>query len=241
MRITMDDVAAAAGVAKGTLYNHFPDKDELFFQTCIAGFDDLCELLEAAASDACPEGSRGAVPFERQLLDACRQISRFFDRRHQLLRMTQAEEARMPYCHGPQRSRWMAKRQRLVAAIARILAQGAAAGQVRRDLRPEVLANVLMGLLRTRSHGLADAPDHVRSPEVIADLFCHGAGYGPRLNGTPSAGSGHRAMSRCPPRPRRRPTCLPSGRLRAPSEALRQAQGPERSRGVEGKPQGVSL
>ena len=35
----MDHVAAAAGVAKGTLYGHFEDKEDLFFQMCSGGFN----------------------------------------------------------------------------------------------------------------------------------------------------------------------------------------------------------
>ena len=36
-RVLMDDVAARAGVGKGTLYRYFPTKDDLYFATiCIA-------------------------------------------------------------------------------------------------------------------------------------------------------------------------------------------------------------
>jgi TetR/AcrR family fatty acid metabolism transcriptional regulator len=166
--ITMDDVAAAARVAKGTLYNHFRDKDDLFFQTCVAGFDELCELLESRTDQG--------VPFQQQLLDSCREISHFYDRRRQLLRMMQAEDERMHDCRGALRNRWMLKRHRLIQAVGRILARGIEEGIIRNDLPGEILANVLMGMLRARSHGLADAPEVMRSHEVIVELFCNGAG-----------------------------------------------------------------
>ncbi len=169
--ITMDDVAAAAGVAKGTLYYHFRHKDDLFFQTCIAGFDQLCDLLKQKVQDR--------VPFHQQFLNACHKITVFFDQRHQLLRMMQTEDERMSYCRGVLRDRWMLKRKRLVAAIAHVLCRGVAAGAIRDDLPPEVLANVLLGMLRARSRGLANAPARVRSHEVIVDLFCNGAGRRP--------------------------------------------------------------
>ena len=166
--ITMDDVAAAADVAKGTLYLYFRDKEDLFAQTCTAGFDELCELLESKVP--------GDASFAEQLLGTVKQIAEFFERRHQLLRMMQTEEARMFYTKGGLHDRWMEKRKKLVSAIAAVLKMGVSAGEVRGDIPPEVLANILLGMLRTRARDLADTPPHVRRHEVVVDLFCRGAG-----------------------------------------------------------------
>jgi AcrR family transcriptional regulator len=165
--ITMDHVAAAAGVAKGTLYGHFRDKEDLFFQTCTSGFDQLCEIVTAASS---PD-----APFERGLVATCRKISQFMDRRHQLMLMMQSEDNRVSCCKGGIHDRWMEKRGRLVAALETILAKGAADGILRRDVSLEVLANVLLGMLRTRDRRLANAPPSMRRHEVIVELFCRGA------------------------------------------------------------------
>ena len=165
--ITMEDVAAAADVAKGTLYLYFRDKEELFAQTATAGFDELCELIERKVPE---DGS-----FSDQLLEACTQISEFFERRHQLLRMMQAEEARMCYCKGGLHDRWMEKRKKLVSVIAAILARGVSAGRIRDDVPSEVLANVLLGMLRTRGRDLADVPPEICGHEVVVELFCRGA------------------------------------------------------------------
>jgi TetR/AcrR family fatty acid metabolism transcriptional regulator len=166
--ITMEDVAAAAEVAKGTIYLYFRDKEDLFAQTCTAGFDELCELLQSEV----PENAS----FAEQLLGMVRQIAEFFERRHQLLRMMQAEEARMFYMKGGVHDRWMEKRKKLVSAITAVLAMGVSAGEVREDIPPEVLANVLLGMLRTRARDLSGAPPEVRRHEVVVDLFCRGAG-----------------------------------------------------------------
>ncbi len=165
--ITMDHVAAEAGVAKGTLYGHFQDKDDLFFQTCASGFDELCEVVDAASP---PDAA-----FERRLVATCRRLSQFVDRRRDLMRLMQAEENRLSCCKGGMHDLWMEKRAKLVAAIAKILADGAADGILRRDVSLEVLANVLLGMLRTRDRRLADAPPSMRRHEVIVELFCRGA------------------------------------------------------------------
>ena len=165
--ITMDHVAAAAGVAKGTLYGHFRDKEDLFFQTCATGFDELCEVIAAASP---PE-----APFEQRLVATCRRISQFVDRRRQLMRLMQAEENRLSCCKGGMHDLWMEKRGKLVAALETILAKGVADGILRRDVSLEVLANVLLGMLRTRDRRLANAPPSMRRHEVIVELFCRGA------------------------------------------------------------------
>ncbi len=164
--VTLDDVAQAAGVGKGTIYRYFEDKDDLFFQTAISGFDDLCALLRGKK----PEDT----PFGEELLSACVEISTFFDRRRQLLRMIQVEEGRMHWCEGSIRERWMAHRKKLVAAVGEIIARGMAEGEIRSDISAEVLAGFLLGMLRTRAHDFADAPEGARRYELIVDLFCRG-------------------------------------------------------------------
>ena len=40
--IALDEVARVADVGKGTIYLHFSDKEDLFFQTAVAGYDEMC-------------------------------------------------------------------------------------------------------------------------------------------------------------------------------------------------------
>jgi TetR/AcrR family fatty acid metabolism transcriptional regulator len=166
--ITMDDVAREAGVGKGTIYRYFQDKDDLFFRTATSGFDELCDLLWRKVP--------GNASFAQQLLIACRQISRFFERRRQLSRMMQTEEGRVSWGSGQLHQHWMDHRKGLVAAVADMIRKGVAEGEVREDIAPEVLANYLLGMLRTRGRDLCDAPQAMRQHEVVVELFCRGAG-----------------------------------------------------------------
>lgn len=165
--ITLDDVAQGARVGKGTIYRYFQDKDDLFFQTATSGFDDLCELLRRKV----PENN----PFVEQLISACAQISGFFNRRRQLFQMMQAEENRMYWFKGTIRDRWMAKRKKLVAAVAEIIRKGVAEKKVRTDIPAEVLATFLLGMLRTRARDLPNNPEAMQRHELLVDLFCRGA------------------------------------------------------------------
>jgi AcrR family transcriptional regulator len=166
--ITLDDVVREARVGKGTIYRYFRDKDDLFFQTATAGFDELCVVVR--------NGAPLDRSFQEQILGVCRRISEFFQRRRQWFRMMQTEDGRMVLCAGPLHERWHAHRRQLVAAVAEVLGRGVAEGAVRGDIPPDALACYLLGMLRARAHDLADAPQRVGSHETLVDLFCRGAG-----------------------------------------------------------------
>jgi hypothetical protein len=74
----------------------------------------------------------------------------------------------------------------MTEAVAAILSQGMASGDVRKDVPAEVLAEYLLGILRTRSWELQDRPEAERSLAGVADIFMNGAGPGARA--TPAAG-----------------------------------------------------
>jgi AcrR family transcriptional regulator len=168
--ITLDEVAQAAQVGKGTIYLYFQDKDDLFFSVATSGFDELCDLLQ--------QGVPGEKPFREQLTSACREISAFFRRRRPLMRMMQAEEGRLPWLRGAVRDKWLAHRKRLRTAVGAIMARGVAEGAIRADVPPETLAAFLLGMLRTCVHDLSDTSDGAdgRTRELVLDLFCRGAG-----------------------------------------------------------------
>jgi AcrR family transcriptional regulator len=46
----IEEIAKAAGIARGLIYRHFSSKEELFFLTVTLYLDELAELLEAATA-----------------------------------------------------------------------------------------------------------------------------------------------------------------------------------------------
>lgn len=163
--ITLDEVARAAGVGKGTIYLHFADKEDLFFQVATSGFTQLCEIVE--------RGTATGEPFHEGLVAVCRQISAFFQRRRQLLRMMQTEDGRLGSDHGARRERWLDQRRPLVTALGKIIAGGVREGVVRPDVPPAALAALLLGMLRTRAREL-EAADEI-SLDTVVGLFLRGA------------------------------------------------------------------
>lgn len=169
--ITMDEVAKAAGVGKGTLYQYFENKDELFFQTMMAGFDDLCASVRQQV--------QAGTSSRTQLLSVAEAVTKFFAGRRQFFRMMQAEEGRMPWCEGPLRDRFMAQRRKLVEAIAVVMRTGMTDGTLRRDIPAEALAILLMGMLRANNRMMAELSETALPCELLVELFCQGAGGRP--------------------------------------------------------------
>jgi len=165
--ITLEDVARQAGVGKGTIYQHFADKEDLFVQTAARGFAELCDLLTAAVPDG--------ASFAEQLPRMCRQIDAFFRRRRQLFRMMQSEEAHMQWCKGQARAHWMQHREKLLWAVAQVIEKGVAEGAIRSDIPSAVLAAQLLGMLRTQSRHESGDSCAEWPLQLTVELFCNGA------------------------------------------------------------------
>ncbi len=164
--ITTADIAAKAGIGKGTIYRYFKDKEDLFHQTALHGFEELCRLLEA--DDQLPG------PLAPRLLRALILIDTFFQSRRRLFGLMQAEENHLALKRGRLLTNWRERRQRLVGILAVLLREGIEREELRDDLEPERLAALLLGMLKGLAHegGGDHAGDNARA---ILDLFLHGA------------------------------------------------------------------
>jgi AcrR family transcriptional regulator len=165
--ITLDEVARHADVGKGTIYLYFTDKDDLFFQTAVAGFDEMCEVLH--------QDTQEGRAFQEGLLRTCEQISGFFRERRPLFRLILAQGERALGRGGSLRQRWLKRRERLTAAVATVIGRGVATGEIRADLPVPVMAEYLLGMLRTRALDLDAVPEAQRSLAGLVDLFVRGA------------------------------------------------------------------
>lgn len=166
--ITLDEIARAADVGKGTIYLYFSDKENLIFEAAVAGFDEMCDLL--------PRKSEEGGEFRDGLLRMCETISGFFQSRRPLFRIILSEGERAMEGGGNLRARWQERRKKMTEAVAAIIADGAAGGEIRADVPADVLAEYLLGMLRTRSWELEDRPEEWRSHALTVDLFLNGIG-----------------------------------------------------------------
>jgi AcrR family transcriptional regulator len=161
----MEDIASAAGIAVGTLYNYFADRDTLVAALFDSRRDELLDAIDAALV-----ASR-ASSFEARLEAFLLASFGHFEAHRSLFTLALEDDLNSVRC-GPKRS-WAQKfKQRLET----IVNQGIAEGTLRSD-NAELLPAMILGLTRgTVMHAISRGgalPDLVKP---VIQLLLHGAG-----------------------------------------------------------------
>jgi AcrR family transcriptional regulator len=154
--VLVSEVAARAGVGKGTLYLYFPTKDQLHRVALEASLERVAAEVERAAE--------AVAPVDQALRQIVLSILCFFWRRPHLLTLVQRYEQR-----APRRAR--DRRQRVFRAIERVLLRRRLGGAPS-DRR--VAVAFLLGLARTGifEHGPEERPEAMAVR--IVDVYLHG-------------------------------------------------------------------
>ncbi len=170
---TTADLASAAGVSEGTIFRYFTDKPTLLAECrrCAMGLDELLPRIREAAT---------LPTFREQVLSASRLLN---DRILQMVHVVSDGGPPDP----PDAATEIA--EQLVAALAPIFEPVAAApgsdGPDSDGLRPEQLANMLIGMLISNTFLCEKTSTDPVPVERLVDLFLHGIDhYDP--GGTPT-------------------------------------------------------
>lgn len=134
---TMQEIADEAGIAKGTIYVYFRDRDELLSKTADGAFDRLVTQLETAFE---AEGT-----LEQRLSGIVLSQLQFFDQHRELFRAYMAISHRDGATHlrKPRMSSYTRYRERLE----RMFGEAKARGELR-DLDPQEVAAVYADCVR---------------------------------------------------------------------------------------------
>jgi len=185
---SLEDVAAAAGVTKGTIYYYFRNKETLLLRLAEAGDRERVDELEALVRD-----NPGSASAQLSLLirkgfaeptdEAQRQLHIVYLALHSDAPRLFARAIRKTLMRG-----W--------AIIVRLIERGKAAGEFRRDADAETAARVftsglIMQLLMRNAMGLGtrDVPNPVRMVDATIELLLHSLRPAARV----AAGRGKRA------------------------------------------------
>lgn len=153
--VSMDDIAAEAGVAVGTLYRHFPDKAALVAAVVQASIDALATAAEAANDRV----AAGASAFEEVA-----ELFRAYARRHATDAAVKEVAAALgtyaPLAGGVWTFEPGSPELRAWEAIGHLLTAAVQAGDIRRDLTPADLLVLVSGV------PVDPTPDDVRDRYV---------------------------------------------------------------------------
>ncbi len=160
--VTTREVAEAAGVAEGTIFNVFADKQALIAAAVEAALDPGPTIARLGSID-------GALGFEERLVEAVR-----------ILQVRLAEVWQLLLAVGPDGRPPATDESRSDAAARHVAAlEGLLAPRSRRLRRtPTQAAQALFALTVGCSH--PGVLDHPMPPEQIVDLFLRGVGGGRR-------------------------------------------------------------
>ncbi len=165
----VEDIAARAGVAVGTVYNYFEDRKALLSAVTDQTRDDFSRKLRQIE-----EASRGR-PFPDRLaafLDGM--LGHFDAKRRFYMILAQAECTPLPRRHGPAREGLLADAYRQAE---RLFAGGIASGDLRAE-KPGLLAAALVGMIRgVAFRALLDPslPSLAGERDALVALFLRGA------------------------------------------------------------------
>ena len=159
----MGDIAAGAGVAVGTLYNHFEDRDAMLRGLFAARAQELIDRLDAAL-----ESAHGR-PFREHLAASVRAFCEFFEAHQPFHRLMLVHEAKVQQSFVTDELK-----QQIRARTDKLFKRGVREGAIRAELLDcyhALLMGMIKGLwLRTLNDGLPLPP-----AGEIARFFVEGA------------------------------------------------------------------
>jgi AcrR family transcriptional regulator len=152
--VALETIAREAGVGIGTLYRHFPTREELVEAVYAAELDDVTASAPALLGELPPEAAL------RAWMD---RYSAFVETKRGM-----ADSLRASLASG--RIATPATRRRITAAIGSILDAGALAGTLRAGVDPEDVTLMLLGVFLSTSAG-KDAERIGRLLDLIVDAL----------------------------------------------------------------------
>lgn len=160
--VLMDEVAARAGVGKGTLYRYFPNKDELYFATIFSGMEGLRAEIESQAR----RGAKLAATLEA----IAGGLLRYFWARRPLLTLIHHYEHRL---RGPQGGEWLERRTAIAKSIADIFREAARRGEIH-HVNPRLAAELFLGMVRSANVYRTEKDRPERLGREVASILLDG-------------------------------------------------------------------
>lgn len=161
--VPIDEVAAHAGVGKGSVYRQFGSKEQLYAESVIEGFVQLRNQIEA--------GLTGAASLSERIATIVRHTLVYFWTRRQFFVLLR-DPTKLP---RTQEVRYRSERGHLASLVSEVLREGASSGLIRDDLDFDLLSESLLGMIRgiQRYKGPNIQPE--QAAHTVVATFLHGS------------------------------------------------------------------
>jgi AcrR family transcriptional regulator len=155
--VCMDQIAQRSGVGKGTLYNLFESKEDLYFSIIRSRLGELLDLLERSYD--------GRMDTLKNLRSLVLHLHKFMSKHPHFYLLWKREEDALA---RSDRLGIAGLHGRIEGLLLRVLERGVEEGLVRPGLNHELVAHLVLGMV----DGLRKAPENVyRREETLDELL----------------------------------------------------------------------
>ena len=160
--VLIDEVAAHAGVGKGSVYRQFKSKEELYAAVVIDGFAELQREIRTALAGCTSTPEKIATIIRHALL--------FFRSRRQFFALLRDPKA-LP---ASTEREFRAQRDDLSRLIASVLEEGVKSGAMRPAIDTRLAAESMLGMIRGINRHGREYTTPERAVEMVTSIFLDG-------------------------------------------------------------------
>ena len=160
--VLIDEVAAHAGIGKGSVYRQFKSKEELYAAAVINGFTELQHEIRVALA--------GCKSMREQIATIVGHSLRFFWGRRQFFALLRDPKALRP----SQERDYQAQRKELARLISVVLDDGVKRGAIRAGLDTRLAAESLLGMMRGINRYGREHTTPERAVDIVTSIFLDG-------------------------------------------------------------------
>ena len=139
--LTMDKVAQKAGIAKGTVYLYFKDKDDLLEKVLSSGFEKMFERIKIRVVN-----ESGSYNKLKSLINE--NIMHIYENRY-FFKTIFLDEVNVVFLKKKSKESYNLRRKRYTDFIADIIKSGVESGELRKDINFSKTAYMLVALIKT--------------------------------------------------------------------------------------------
>ncbi|MBA3825523.1 MAG: TetR/AcrR family transcriptional regulator [Ktedonobacterales bacterium] len=160
--MAMDEIAARVGIAKGTVYLHFPSKEELLLALTRRDMSNFIATIDQHLAQA-------STPAAKLAALVAYQLNAVFGSRFQaLIAISQNPELRTRFID--QKSQFALQRQQLEERLTRIFEDGKVSGDFAADIPTPVLVSLFETTLAAHRYQQLVTEHHLTVEDLIAQV-----------------------------------------------------------------------